>query len=232
MTKERMKKQPPKNLPKLDIDLNSEQELGLKIIEDSVITFIDGQAGSGKTLLAIYAALNALHGAKINTIFITRPAVQAGEDQGFLPGELKDKMDPYMQPIYDNLIRVYASRNPKTGLSNVQSYMNSGELQIAPIGYMRGRTFTDSYVILDEAQNITRQQLMMALTRIGKNTKMIICGDARQCDLYKKKAEGIEMLLTLIKRKNIDFLSHVYLNENHRDPIVKALLDEFEQLGY
>lgn len=232
MAKDRIQKLPPKAPPTLDVILNKEQEDGYKLLKNSVLTYIDGKAGSGKTMLAIYAALSALHANEINTVYITRPYVTAKEDMGFLPGDIKEKMDPMMIPIYDNLMKVYSVRNQKTGVSKITQYMEDGDLEIAPISFMRGRTFDYSYVILDEAQNITADQLKMAMTRIGKNTKMIICGDLDQCDLYKSNSSGVYLLKQLIERGNIEFLSSVYLKENHRDPIVAKLMDEFDAIEH
>ena len=222
----RTQKKPPKSLPKLHLALNSEQKIGAQVIQDSTITYIQGKAGSGKTLLALHEALNALHGNVIDTIFITRPAVLAQEDIGYLPGNIKEKMDPYLIPIYDNLIKLYPNKEGKTGLALVEKYMENMELEIAPIGFMRGRTFVNSYLILDEAQNITVEQLKMAMTRIGKGTKMIIVGDINQCDLKQNKHSGLFMLDRL--EEKIPFLNKVELYENHRDPIVQQLLDAFE----
>lgn len=229
--KRTQKQSAPKSLPKLDVDLNYEQLEGYRVIENSTITYINGKAGSGKTLLALHAALDALHSNKIDTIFITRPYVTANEDMGFLPGDVKEKMDPFMIPIYDNLNKLYSDRHKSSGVSKIDQYITSQEIEIAPIGFMRGRTFVDSYVILDEAQNITVEQLKMALTRIGKGTKMIICGDLKQCDLKRSTNSGVTLLKQIVDRGNIKFLNSVFLKENHRDPIVQQLLDEFEAIG-
>ena len=227
----RTQKPAPKRLPTLDIILNEEQSAGYDTIQKSTITYINGRAGSGKTLLALYAALNALHGNKIDKIFITRPYVPT-EQMGFLPGDLKEKMDPFMLPIYDNLMKLYPERHKSSGVSKIEQYLNDREIEIAPIAFMRGITFNDAYVILDEAQNINIEQIIMAVTRLGKGSKMIICGDIRQCDLKKNSSSGLYLLQEILNRGRIKGLSHVYLKENHRDHIVQELLDEFEELGY
>ena len=231
MSIKRTQKLAPKSLPQLDILLNKEQADSYDTIVNSTITYVNGKAGSGKTLLALHVALDALHGNKIDTIFITRPYITANEDIGFLPGDIKEKMDPFMIPIYDNLLKLYPIRNKNTGKSKIDQYIEDKDIEIAPIGFMRGRTFTDSYVILDEAQNITVEQLKMAVTRIGKNTKMIICGDLKQCDLKNDSSSGVTLIKQLIDRGNIKFLSSVFLKENHRDPIVQQLLDEFDAIS-
>jgi phosphate starvation-inducible PhoH-like protein len=228
MGTKRTQKMPPKSLPKLDIILNDEQKAGYEVIKNNVVTYINGLAGSGKTLLALHAALDALHGNKINTIFVTRPYVTAKEDIGFLPGGLSEKYDPFMVPIMDNLMKLYPDRHKSNGISKIDQYIEKGEIEIAPLGFMRGRTFTESYLILDEAQNITGEQLKMAMTRIGKGSKMIICGDLKQCDLRKQTDSGIWMLQEVINRGMVKGIDSVYLKENHRDPIVSELLDEFE----
>jgi len=232
MGNKRTQRPAPKRLPTLDIVLNDEQQEGYEIINTSTITYINGRAGSGKTLLALYAALDALHGNEINKIFITRPHVTAHEDLGFLPGDISEKMNPFMLPIYDNLTKLYPERHKSSGVSKVEQYINDREIEIAPIAYMRGITFDTSYVILDEAQNISAEQLIMAVTRLGKGSKMIICGDLRQCDLKKSASSGLFLLQEVLNRGRIKGLSHVYLKENHRDHIVQELLDEFEELGY
>jgi phosphate starvation-inducible PhoH-like protein len=230
MGTKRTQKIPPKRLPSLDIILNKEQEVGYDKIRNSTLTYIDGKAGSGKTLLALYAALNSLHGCEIDTIFITRPYVTT-EEWGFLPGDIKEKMDPILLPIYDNLLKIYPDRHQNKGVSKISQYIDDGDIEIAPIGFMRGRTFCNSYVILDEAQNITIEQLKMAVTRIGKGTKMIICGDLNQCDLKRIEDSGILLLNKVIERNNVNSISSIFLKENHRDPIVKELLDEFDSIS-
>ena len=229
MAIKRTQKAPPKSLPKLDIVLNQEQEDGYKVIQENVLTYINGYAGSGKTLLALYAALNAFHGNQIDKIFITRPYVTT-EDVGFLPGGLDEKYDPFMAPIMDNLMKLYPDRHKSNGISKINQYIERGEIEIAPLGFMRGRTITDAYLILDEAQNITAEQLKMAMTRIGKGSKMIICGDLKQCDLKKNQVSGIWMLQEIINRGRVQSIGSVYLKENHRDGIVQQLLEEFDDI--
>jgi len=158
------------------------QEDYLDTIEDNVITFGVGPAGTGKTYLAVYEAL-CHHWAKkstgINRIILTRPAVEAGEKLGFLPGLLEDKMDPYMRPVYDALYDI-------AGMSTIQDKITKGIIEIAPVAFMRGRTFNNCFVILDEAQNCTFDQLKMVITRLGDNAKLVISGDSSQSDLNGK----------------------------------------------
>lgn len=225
----RMQRKPPKTLPRLEISLNREQKEAQKLFEENVITMINGLAGSGKTLCAIHYALNRLHSCQINKIFITRPLVEAGERVGFLPGELEDKVNPFMQPIYDNLLKLYSKKEEKDGgRTIVEKYLETGELEIAPVGFMRGRTFSDCVVVLDEAQNTTIEQMKMALTRIGKNGKLIICGDLNQCDL--KGHSGFEYVINIHRLGIVNKLEKIHLKENHRDPIVAQLLNAFSQI--
>jgi phosphate starvation-inducible PhoH-like protein len=228
--RKRTQKLPPKTLPRLDIDLNEEQKAGYEVIQSNTVTYINGYAGSGKTLLALYAALDALHGNQVNTIFVTRPYITAKEDIGFLPGDLSEKYDPFMVPIMDNLHKLYPDRHRSNGKSKIEQYIEDGDVEIAPLGFMRGRTMTDSYLILDEAQNITAEQLKMAMTRIGLGSKMIICGDLKQCDLKRPHESGIWLLQEVINRGVVKGIGSVYLKENHRDSIVQQLLDEFETI--
>lgn len=230
MATKRTQRMAPKSLPKLDIDLNEEQLAGYEVIKQNTVTYINGYAGSGKTLLALHAALDALHGNQIDNMFVTRPYVTAKEDIGFLPGNIAEKYDPFMKPIIDNLLKLYPYRHKSSGKSKIEEYIEDGDIEVAPLGFMRGLTMTNAYIILDEAQNITSEQLKMAMTRIGKGSKMIICGDLKQCDLKRPDSSGIWLLKEVIHRGRVSGIAEVYLKENHRDPIVGELLDEFETI--
>lgn len=174
---------------------NDHQKQYIEAIENNIITIGAGPAGSGKTFLAVYEALCHLFSNKatgIKRIVITRPAVEAGEKLGFLPGDLDDKMDPYMRPIYDALYDI-------VGVDLVKEKIERGYIEVAPLAYMRGRTFNNCFIILDEAQNATLEQLKMVLTRIGENCKLVIDGDPSQSDLpaYHKKP-GLSRLETIL----------------------------------
>lgn len=223
----RTTKSPPKTLPALDIVLNAEQADGYEIIKKNAITYINGKAGSGKTLLALYAALDALHGNKIDKIFVVRPYVLT-EDYGFLPGDIDEKMSPLMAPIFDNLMKLYPDRHKSNGISKIEQYMEAGEIEIATVAFMRGRTFSDAYVIADEVQNMTEEQIEMVLSRLGTGSKMIVCGDIGQCDLKKSQRSGVHLLKGMIDRGIVKSLSSIFLKENHRAPIVQDILDEIE----
>ncbi len=166
-----------------------------KLVEDYVLNdllFAIGPAGSGKTYTAIALAVRALRNKEVRRIVLTRPAVEAGEKLGFLPGDLKQKLDPYLQPLYDAL-------NDMIPQKKLEGYIEEGIIEIAPLAYMRGRTLGDAVVILDEAQNTTVNQLKMFLTRMGKNAKFIVTGDVTQIDLPEKQQSGLLKALTLLK---------------------------------
>ena len=167
----------------------------MKLVEafnESDLTFAIGPAGSGKTYTAIALAVRALKNKEIRKIILSRPAVEAGEKLGFLPGDMKEKIDPYLQPLYDALQDMIPA-------AKLQEYMESNVIQIAPLAFMRGRTLSDAVVILDEAQNTTTQQIKMFLTRMGMNTKMIITGDITQIDLPPSQTSGLVQALHILK---------------------------------
>ena len=153
----------------------------INAIESHTITFAIGPAGTGKTYLAVAKAVRAFQDRQVRRIILTRPAVEAGENLGFLPGTLNEKVDPYLRPLYDAL-------SDMLGADQLKRYMDDGTIEVAPLAYMRGRTLNDAFVILDEAQNTTEQQMKMFLTRLGFNTKMIITGDVTQVDLTVPKS--------------------------------------------
>jgi len=191
----------------------------VETINNNSLVFAIGPAGTGKTYTAISMAVKALKEREVKRIILTRPAVEAGENLGFLPGDLKDKLDPYMQPLYDSLKDMI----PHGKLIN---YIEKGIIQIAPLAFMRGRTLDDAFVVLDEAQNTTHAQMKMFLTRMGKNAKFILTGDPGQIDLPKKLISGLNEALLILK--NIKGIEIVNLNESdiirHKlvDKIIKA----------
>jgi phosphate starvation-inducible PhoH-like protein len=178
-----------------------------------------GKAGSGKTLLACQVALDGLFRRHFEKIIITRPTVSK-EEIGFLPGDLHQKMDPWVQPIYQNMYILY-------GKDKIDPYIQSGQIEIVPLSFMRGRTFLDSCVIVDEAQNVTNEQMEMIVTRVGLRSKMIICGDDGQVDLKNKSDSGFKFLYSCSKR--IKNLEGITLIKNHRDPIVDDLVQVYEE---
>lgn len=202
---------------------NESQRVYLEAIENSTITISSGPAGSGKTYLAVYEALKH-HWAKIHMkrIIITRPAVEAGEKLGFLPGGLEEKVDPYMRPIYDALYDI-------AGVSLAREKIERGYIEIAPLAYMRGRTFNNCFIILDEAQNATFEQLKMAVTRVGENCKMVINGDPYQTDLPRSVQNGLGRLIEVVKE--VPDVSVVEFSKGDivRSRIVADLVGAFEK---
>lgn len=194
----------------------------VKALENNDMIFAIGPAGTGKTYTGVALAVNALKNKEVKRIILTRPAVEAGENLGFLPGDLKEKLDPYMQPLYDGLRDMI----PPEKLSH---YLESGVIQIAPLAFMRGRTLDGAFVILDEAQNTTRSQMKMFLTRMGMDAKFIITGDASQIDLPKKQSSGLSEAQRILK--NIKGISFIYLNEGDviRHGLVKNIIKAYDK---
>jgi phosphate starvation-inducible PhoH-like protein len=212
-------KRKPKNPIKFKIDLNQEQKEAKAKILQNTVTLLAGAAGSGKTLLACQIALEKLFMREVEKIIITRPTVSK-EEIGFLPGDLREKMDPWIQPIYQNMFVLYDK-------IKIEKLIEEGVIEIVPLSFMRGRTFLDSIVIVDEAQNVTHEQMEMIVTRIGLRSKMMICGDDIQVDLKNKKDSGFRFLYKGAKKiKNLEAIT---LKQNHRDPIVEDLISYYEE---
>jgi phosphate starvation-inducible PhoH-like protein len=212
-------KRKPKNPIKFRLSLNEEQKEAKKIIYENPVNVLRGAAGSGKTLLAVQIALDLLFTREIERIVITRPTV-AKEDIGFLPGDLKEKMDPWLAPIYSNLYMLYEK-------DKVDKLLSDGIIEILPFPFMRGRTLVNACVIVDEAQNVTTNQMEMALGRLGIGSKMIICGDSAQIDLKNKKESGLDFLNTIAAR--ISGVKVINLKQNHRHPIVADILGVYKE---
>jgi len=208
----------PKNPIKFKLQLNDEQKEAKKEILENTITLLAGSAGSGKTLLACNVALDGLMRRQYEKIIITRPTVSK-EEIGFLPGDLREKMDPWVQPIYQNFYALYDK-------IKIDKLIDDGKIEIVPVSFMRGRTFLDSMIIVDEAQNVTHEQMEMITSRIGLRSKMMICGDSNQTDLKRKADSGFKFLYTASRK--IKNLSAITLFTNHRDPIVEDLLDYYD----
>lgn len=191
-------------------------------VDKNDIVFAIGPAGTGKTYTAVALAVRALKNKLVKKIILTRPAVEAGESLGFLPGDLKEKIDPYLRPLYDALDDMIPA--DKLGY-----YMSTRVIEIAPLAYMRGRTLDHAFIILDEAQNTTDLQLKMFLTRIGANAKAIITGDMTQVDLPKNQRSGLEKGIRILK--NIDGISHIELDEEDvvRHRLVKAIIRAYDK---
>ncbi len=200
----------------------NQQKLVDAYSKDDLI-FAVGPAGSGKTYTAIALAVRSLRMKEVKRIVLTRPAVEAGEHLGFLPGDLKEKLDPYLQPLYDAL-------NDMIPVKKLNGYLEDGTVQIAPLAFMRGRTLENSFVILDEAQNATINQLKMFLTRMGNNSRFIVNGDVTQIDLPDKRSSGLVQVLKILN--NIPGISFVYFNVKDivRHPLVKKIVKAYDEL--
>jgi phosphate starvation-inducible PhoH-like protein len=206
----------PKNPIKFNIALNEEQKAAKDKILQSKISFLKGQAGSGKSLLAAQIALDLLFKKEVKKIILTRPAVTAGEDIGFLPGDKDAKLAPYTASIYDNMYVLYSK-------DKIDKEIMEGNIEVIPIGFMRGRNFSDCCVVIDESQNITQNQLELIITRLCMGAKMIFVGDNSQIDLKDKKLSGFDWLSK--KLSFIEGISAISLKTNHRDPIVEEVLN-------
>jgi phosphate starvation-inducible protein PhoH and related proteins len=208
-----------KNPIKFKLQLNEEQKEAKKSILENTITLLGGSAGSGKTLLACNVALDGLFSKQYEKVIITRPTVSK-EEIGFLPGDLREKMDPWVQPIYQNFYSLYDK-------DKIEKLITEGKVEIVPLAFMRGRTFLNSIIIVDEAQNITHEQMEMITSRLGLRSKMIICGDSQQTDLKKKSDSGFKFLYTAARKiKNLEAIT---LTTNHRNEIVEDLLEYYQE---
>ena len=190
-------------------------------IKTKELCFGIGPAGTGKTYLAVTYAVYMLEKGEIEKIVLSRPAVEAGERLGFLPGDMKEKVDPYLKPLYDALEDVLASKK-------IERYMNLGIIEIAPLAFMRGRTLSNSFIILDEAQNASKMQMKMFLTRLGFNSRMIITGDLTQIDLLNNQESGIFEALEVTK--NISQVGQTFFDKKDvvRHPLVEKIVDSYE----
>lgn len=191
-------------------------------IKKSDIVFGVGPAGTGKTFLAVVMAVSALKAHQVKRIVLTRPAVEAGENLGFLPGDLQEKVDPYLRPLYDSLYTMLSTEQ-------ISKMMERGLIEVAPLAYMRGRTLEDSFVILDEAQNTTPEQMKMFLTRLGFGSKMVVTGDVTQVDLPKGKKSGLKEAERILK--SIPDIRFVYLGQADvvRHTLVQKIIDAYER---
>lgn len=194
----------------------------VELYDRSDLIFATGPAGSGKTYTAIALAVRALRDKQVRRVILTRPAVEAGEKLGFLPGDLKEKLDPYLQPLYDAL-------NDMIPAAKLQKFMEDGTVQIAPLAYMRGRTLDNAFVILDEAQNTTMSQIKMFLTRMGRNAKFIVTGDVTQIDLPRRSDSGLVRAMQTVH--GIDGIGFVEFDKRDivRHELVKHIVEAFDR---
>lgn len=201
---------------------NMGQKRYVEAIDKSDVVFGIGPAGTGKTFLAVVCAIAAFKKGEVSRIILTRPAVEAGESLGFLPGDLKEKVDPYLRPIYDSLYAIL-------GTNTTDRLMERGVIEVAPLAYMRGRTLDDAFVILDEAQNTTDAQMRMFLTRLGFNSKMVVNGDMTQVDLPGRQHSGLIDARHILK--NIDQIKFINFSANDvvRHPVVAKIITAYEK---
>lgn len=199
------------------------QGLYVDAIKNNTVVFGIGPAGTGKTYLAVAMAVKAFKAHSVNKIILTRPAVEAGEKLGFLPGDLQDKVDPYLRPLYDALFDML-------GAEAFQKHLERGNIEVAPLAYMRGRTLDDAFIILDEAQNTTREQMKMFLTRLGFNSKMVITGDITQIDLPDSKKSGLTQAIKVLK--NVEDISIIKFSEKDvvRHKLVQEIIKAYEKI--
>ena len=201
---------------------NMGQKQYVEAIEKNDVVFGIGPAGTGKTFLAVVCAVAAFKKGEVSKIVLTRPAVEAGESLGFLPGDLKEKVDPYLRPIYDSLYSIL-------GTNTTDHLMERGVIEVAPLAYMRGRTLDDAFVILDEAQNTTDAQMKMFLTRLGFNSKMIVNGDMTQVDLPGRQRSGLIDAQHILKNINQIKFIHFSANDVVRHPVVAKIISAYEK---
>lgn len=198
------------------------QQRYMKAIERNTITIGVGPAGTGKTYLAVAAAVAAFRERTVNRIILTRPAVEAGERLGFLPGDLQNKVDPYLRPLYDALYDML-------GAETFQKYQERGAIEVAPLAYMRGRTLDDSFIILDEAQNTTREQMKMFLTRLGFGSKVVITGDVTQIDLPSDKVSGLKDVLRVLEDVKDIAICKLTSADVVRHALVQEIINAYER---
>ena len=212
----------PKNPVKFQVSLNEEQKIAKATILKNKITVLRGGAGSGKSMVAAQVALDLLFTKQVEKIILTRPAVTAGEELGFMPGDKDAKLAPYTAPIYDAMYRIYNKEK-------IDKEVVEGHIEVIPLAFMRGRNLTNCCVIVDEGQNVTDRQMQLILSRLCSGSKMVICGDVTQIDLKDKKQSGFNVLCTHFKE--VEGFAVVTLLTNHRDPIVEEVLKVYKQIN-
>ena len=214
-------KRKPKGPIRFNIQLNEEQKRAKEQILYNTVTVLKGKAGSGKSLLAANIALDLLFSREIEKIIITRPTVVAGQDIGFLPGDVNEKLAPFTAPVYENMHRLYNKEK-------IEKCIADGEIEIVPVSFMRGRNFTNCLVVIDEAQNLTDTQMELLLTRICHGSKMVFCGDGAQIDLKDRKTSGFDVVCKHMK--DVPGFEVITLEKNHRHEIVEYFLDIYKNL--
>jgi phosphate starvation-inducible PhoH-like protein len=209
----------PKTPIKFKLTLNEEQKIAKDQILHNTVTILKGKAGSGKSLLAANIALDLLFTREIEKVIITRPTVVAGQDIGYLPGGIDEKLAPFTAPVYENMHRLYDKEK-------IEKLITEGKIEIVPVSFMRGRNFTDCLVVVDESQNLTDVQTELILTRICKGSKVIFCGDSAQIDLKNKKESGFDFMAKHMA--DIPGIKVITLEKNHRHEIVEPILEVYK----
>jgi phosphate starvation-inducible PhoH-like protein len=206
-----------------DTEISETQKQYVKAIQTHDLTFCIGPAGTGKTFLAAVLAVQALLNDDVERLILTRPAVEAGEKLGFLPGDLQQKVDPFLRPLYDAL---YEFIDP----AKIPDLMERGKIEVAPLAYMRGRTLSNAFIIVDEAQNTTPAQLKMVLTRLGFGSRMVVTGDVTQTDLPQNQASGLSTAQKILQ--SVEGIAFCYLNQGDvvRHPLVQRIVAAYEKL--
>ncbi len=213
-------KRKPKNPIHFQIQLNDEQKEAKRAILENTITVLRGSAGSGKSMVAAQCALDLLFRREIEKIVITRPTVTSGEEVGFLPGGIDDKLAPFTAPVYDNMYRIYNKEK-------IDKCLQEGLIEVIPLAFMRGRNLSNCCVVVDEAQNITHRQMELLLGRLCNGSKMIVCGDVAQIDLKDKKTSGFDFITKNFK--DVNGFAIYTLKTNHRHPIVEDVLKVYQE---
>lgn len=219
MVEDVSQKKKPKNPIRFLIQLNEEQKAAKQVILENKVTVLKGQAGSGKSLVAAQVALDLLFKKEVEKVILTRPAVNAGEELGFMPGDKDAKLAPYTAAIYDNMFRLYSKEK-------IEKEVLEGNIEVIPLAFMRGRNFTNRCVVVDEAQNISHQQTELLLGRLCQGSKMILCGDTAQIDLKDRKSSGFKFICDNFN--TVPGFCVVTLKTNHRDPIVEHILKVYD----
>ncbi len=224
LTSETAEEGEAERLPKRARPKTSGQRRYVQAIAESPVTLGIGPAGTGKTYLAVAMAVLALKDKRVKRIILTRPAVEAGERLGFLPGDLQAKIDPYLRPLYDALYDMLEGER-------IEGYLENGTIEVAPLAFMRGRTLNDAFIILDEAQNTTPEQMKMFLTRMGFNSKVVVTGDVTQIDLPTSVRSGLSVAESILR--DIEGISFIYFNEGDvvRHPLVARIIKAYDQAG-
>jgi phosphate starvation-inducible PhoH-like protein len=208
-------KRKPKNPIRFQVTLNEEQKVAKSVILQNKVTVLKGGAGSGKSMVAAQTALDLLFTHQVERVILTRPAISAGEELGFMPGDKDAKLAPYTAAIYDNMYRLYSKEK-------IDKEIVEGRIEVIPVAFMRGRNLTNCCVVVDEGQNISHRQMELILGRLCEGSKMIICGDTAQIDLKDKKMSGFGFICNNLT--NVKGFAVVTLKTNHRDPIVEDIL--------